>query len=464
MPRPSPTIDAVIALAQSRGGVLLSKRFLTAKTYYRWECGNRHRWRATYDSVRRGTWCPRCAGKVVSQRDRMTALRKAARRHAGTVLSSICPRVDTKLLFECRKGHRFTADYEHVVGQLTWCPTCRVFIGEEVTRSIFELLTGRRFIRCNPSWLATTRGSKLQLDGYCESLKLAFEYQGVQHFREAPKFFHRKRSFRDQQLRDKRKVALCASHGVTLLRIESPRRLRDLPGAIARLLSDIGVAIKTRPEQIDVVSLGVDTTSSAYARLIAAVEAKRGTLLSKTYGGSGERVLIECPRGHIFSQTPKRIHSGSWCPTCATDRLRLGIEVVRKLAKSVNATCVSKAYANVDDAMSFRCKKCKTEWAATTASLQRGTGCPCCAGKSNGGRTKRTIADLNNVARSRGGKCLSTEYANAHGILTWQCRAGHRWNASAANVLKGTWCPKCSIADRPRAVRAAHARRRRQSS
>lgn len=462
MPRKRRTLDDAMALAQSRGGALLSKRFVTVKTHYRWLCEKNHSWKATFESVQRGTWCPRCAAKVVNHRDRMATLRKAARNRGGIVLSKHCPRVDAKVEFECKKGHRFFSDYEHVVGQLTWCPHCRVFVGEEVTRGIFELLTGQSFTRCNPSWLVTKQGRRMQLDGYCDSLRLAFEYQGIQHAKEMPKFFHRDSSFRRQQERDKRKLSLCGAQGITLLQVVAPRRLRDLPRNIAALLKDAGIVMQLSPDRVDLLSLGLDPDSSASARFHQAVEAKSGKVLARRWHGVNEQTLIRCRHGHVFAQTPKRIHQGRWCPDCATSELRLGMEAVRALAESLNATCVSRTYSNVDTAMTFRCKACRRRWVATTASLQRGTGCPFCAGPANGGRTRRTIADINKVAAKRGGKCLSAAYVSAHGTLLWECCEGHTWSASANNVSRGTWCPVCSLADRSRAVRDAHARRGRR--
>lgn len=60
---------------------------------------------------------------------------------------------------------------------------------------------------------------KLELDGYCEELKLAFEYQELQHF-ENMEYFHRNEdSFQKQQERDKKKIKLCEDNGITLVEI-----------------------------------------------------------------------------------------------------------------------------------------------------------------------------------------------------------------------------------------------------
>jgi len=48
------------------------------------------------------------------------------------------------------------------------------------------------------------------------------------------------------------------------------------------------------------------------------------------------------------------------------------------------------------------------------------------------------------IAKSQGGKCLSTEYTNAHTKLNFTCKNKHFFSASPATVLRGTWCKKCA--------------------
>lgn len=55
-----------------------------------------------------------------------------------------------------------------------------------------------------------------------------------------------------------------------------------------------------------------------------------------------------------------------------------------------------------------------------------------------------TIKDMNSIAQSHGGKCLSKMYKNAHHHLEWQCARGHVWKAKPASINLGVWCNKCS--------------------
>ncbi|CAI2184220.1 13117_t:CDS:2 [Funneliformis geosporum] len=52
---------------------------------------------------------------------------------------------------------------------------------------------------------------------------------------------------------------------------------------------------------------------------------------------------------------------------------------------------------------------------------------------------------MKKFAEKKGGFCLTAEYVNRRDPLEWQCKEGHKWKASAKDILKGTWCRRCSI-------------------
>ena len=88
-------------------------------------------------------------------------------------------------------------------------------LSEEACRSIFEELFGMEFINCRPHFL-----QKLELDGYCKELNLAFEYQGKQHYEYVP-HFHRngEQDFYNQVIRDMEKKELCKLYGIKLIEV-----------------------------------------------------------------------------------------------------------------------------------------------------------------------------------------------------------------------------------------------------
>jgi len=51
---------------------------------------------------------------------------------------------------------------------------------------------------------------------------------------------------------------------------------------------------------------------------------------------------------------------------------------------------------------------------------------------------------LKELAKSRGGACLSVVYLGAHTPLKWQCKEGHTWDAAPNEIKHGTWCATCN--------------------
>jgi hypothetical protein len=113
---------------------------------------------------------------------------------------------------------------------------------EEKCREIFESLTGRTYPTTRPKWLRNPKtGRTLELDGYCEDLKSAFEYNGAQHY-EFPNTYHKTEAdFNAQLYRDAIKTKTCAEKGVALLVI--PYDLEDdkLFDLIANHLGRLGI-------------------------------------------------------------------------------------------------------------------------------------------------------------------------------------------------------------------------------
>ncbi|AMP03481.1 hypothetical protein [Collimonas pratensis] len=54
---------------------------------------------------------------------------------------------------------------------------------------------------------------------------------------------------------------------------------------------------------------------------------------------------------------------------------------------------------------------------------------------------------MQQLAKKRGGRCLSDIYVNTRTPLLWQCANNHRWQASANCTSFGQWCRYC-VADK----------------
>lgn len=100
---------------------------------------------------------------------------------------------------------------------------------ESQCRLIFEKLFGEKFPTKRPDFLRNPEtGKNLELDGYNESLQLAFEYDGEHHMI-FPNTFHKtKYDFDKQQERDKFKREVCKNRDITLITIPHTVQYNDL--------------------------------------------------------------------------------------------------------------------------------------------------------------------------------------------------------------------------------------------
>jgi hypothetical protein len=102
------------------------------------------------------------------------------------------------------------------------CNKCSGLKREYQCRNWFENRFQKLFPKTKPEWLLNATGHKLELDGYCEELKIAFEHNGEQHYK--PYQFSNSQTkeemmkkFMNQQQRDIVKLKLCQQFGVRLI-------------------------------------------------------------------------------------------------------------------------------------------------------------------------------------------------------------------------------------------------------
>jgi hypothetical protein len=107
-------------IAQKRGGQCISKKYISSQTKLKWKCANGHTWEATANSIKRGRWCPECAGLKPLTIDEMHKLAKAKN---GKCLSNSYTNSRTKLKWECFQGHQWEATPERIKAG-SWCPVC----------------------------------------------------------------------------------------------------------------------------------------------------------------------------------------------------------------------------------------------------------------------------------------------------------------------------------------------------
>jgi hypothetical protein len=210
------------------GGVSAAEVHVGSPKKAWWLCVEGHEWFAVIrDRARKSAGCPYCNSKLPSATNclandsRAVALWHPTKNLPVTPLG-VLPGSEKKFWWLCEKGHEWKAPPNHVVRLKSGCRHCRSGLeskGERQSRSIFESLTGHAFPKARPTWLVSKRGYQMELDGYCEALSLAFEFQGIQHFEQTPFFHNTTQSFDRDRQRDLEKREACAQVGVKLIEI-----------------------------------------------------------------------------------------------------------------------------------------------------------------------------------------------------------------------------------------------------
>ena len=115
------SIEEMHLIAQERGGKCLSDTYINNNVKLSWECAEGHQWEAIPGSVRRGSWCPECAGKTPLTIEEMHRL---AQKRNGKCISHTYVNFRTKILWECAEGHQWESSPANVK-RGSWCSQCR---------------------------------------------------------------------------------------------------------------------------------------------------------------------------------------------------------------------------------------------------------------------------------------------------------------------------------------------------
>lgn len=178
------------------------------------------------------------------------------------------------------------------------------------------------------------------------------------------------------------------------------------------------------------------------------------------YINSISPVKLYCKKHNLLiEKRPSNLVRGEGqCTECSKEKKRgasnrkKSINDMILLAKERNGNCLSMEYVNAHTPLIWECEK-GHKWEAKPNKIQQGTWCKVCSvervAESNRGDLQLAI----DLAYSKNGKCLSTEYKNARDPLEWECEFGHRWYASYGSVSggksgNGSWCSVCNVGNK----------------
>jgi thiol-disulfide isomerase/thioredoxin len=323
-----------------------------------------------------------------------------------------------------------------------------------VCRVIFEALFGEPFLKTrNLPWLIAPSGRRLELDGYNERLKLAFEHQGQQHFYKVGGYHQT--NLKALKKRDKIKRFLCKEHGITLIEIPEVGTLTKISDVKAEIVSRCkraGVAVRKDWEtiSIDLKPAYLPKQREFIAEFQELARARGGELLSKEFFGWNEKLMWKCSEvGHPpFATVASGVMQGTWCPKCAVEqraaKCRDSLDTFIALARNLGGECLSNSYTNSDSVLEFRCAEGHLFKARAGAVKHGDLWCRQCNPREWLGAPTEPIETFQQIAKSHGGECLSTIRPKGPHKIEFKCENNHVFWLDPYAVKNGTWCPKCA--------------------
>jgi hypothetical protein len=326
--------------------------------------------------VHNGSWCPACwqaRRKPPTPPIPSEDIAKLVRKRGGKVVKVLgdWKGGKTKMIIGCANGHEWTVTAANLFFAGSWCPNCPNK-GERIVRAIFEATFGTSFPKSRPDWLISREGFKLELDGYSERLRMAFEYQGPHH-----------RTIALVRAHDEIKRQACAERGIQLIEVDAIKR----PYPPQNVLAKVSEAF-TRYHRSETPVLPERNLFDAELEELAALaRARGGRLLSEIYLGyeahEWKCAIKEHPSWHT---RPEHIRNGSWCPACAVSRSRSKFAAqLRSWGNAVGLELLDEEYRGSQHALyRWRCIKAghiiERTRRSITSLMSIGVGpCPLCA-------------------------------------------------------------------------------------
>ncbi len=194
----------------------------------------------------------------------------------------------------------------------------------------------------------------------------------------------------------------------------------------------------------------------AQRSLQALQEANRAqgvTCLATHWQGEKALYSFSCQCGHQWQRTGKNALRCPGCPACIKkvryQKLRRadGLETIQQAAAKQGGRCLGEDYLGTGRPYPFICAQRHT-WQAVGHEVLRGSWCKRCADQQ---KSKRLLDPegferLRVIAARHGGVCLDQgEYQGVRQYVRFRCKAGHEWETQGRRVIRGAWCPTCSI-------------------
>jgi hypothetical protein len=114
------TINDMQEYAANYGGRCLGKEYIDLRSPLKWQCDKGHTWDADFRIIQQGGWCKQCS----KYKNQLQEIKAIAKERGGLCLSEIYVNSATRVLWQCKEGHKWLAKPTDVKNRGTWCRKC----------------------------------------------------------------------------------------------------------------------------------------------------------------------------------------------------------------------------------------------------------------------------------------------------------------------------------------------------
>lgn len=328
------------AHASKNEGWCLSTEYKNSNTKMRWKCKNKNHpeWEARFGHIISGSWCPQCAKEslifsIQKRKKIFNGLEKAkklAKANNGNCLSTEYISAHKKLLWKCSfDSHpKWESSYKSIFDG-RWCPKCadHIYYKEDKVRNILNYLLDTKFIKSTPKWNINPKSKRLlELDGYSEKLKIAFEFQGAHHYQKS--FNASDEVLEYIKYKDKIKKENCIKQKIKLLIIDDGKHCdnnKELLEYVLKILANENIIIDKKinyDELQEILNKMTDFQDEALQKARKYAESHKGRCLSTTYTNAKDKLEWKCEDDShpSFFANLRVIYRNSWCKRCSTKK------------------------------------------------------------------------------------------------------------------------------------------------
>jgi len=177
-------------------------------------------------------------------------------------------------------------------------------------------------------------------------------------------------------------------------------------------------------------------------------KSKNGKFVSKTYKGSNDIHNWLCENNHNTKRTPREVKRwGFACGKCNTS-------IQGKKSTIENMQDLAKSKGGKCISKRYKGALLDLDWLCENGHKIR--KCPSDFRRWGFAcrrcRQDKQLKLIQDKAKELGGECLSKRFKTTSDKYKFRCKEGHIWGGVFSNILKNHWCPECA-GNKPKSIR-----------